>query len=227
MNKKALKITGWVIGGIIGLIILIVITFFSIKFLTRNFYVTEPEEWMNKYADILMQYNADDIELQLIYSNDIDNIPVLLMEYDGYFDDQIIVCKVDEYNETDCQEVSNVSNLKILYNIERQKYEFYLYGRGFYYDTYVNLNDFNEEYNVYNGYINTQEESKIKFNDLFLNVIDVDDWIEFESFNVNKNKWLRVLSRENNNKKNIKKYLTPAIENNIKNRLDNYHKDKI
>lgn len=215
---KKLKILKWTVIIVLFLALLVIGAYFCINFVINTIKEKIPPEWIKYYATNISEESDEyyDSEFQIIEVNE-NSTPVLLLKYD----DGTLICKYDE-EVSECYRAAYVSSLRILYNIEEEKYQLFLYGKGYYYDIYVNLE---------NDYIyHVDSEGRIastndKFSDKYLNVTYVSDWVKLNSSYFDNNKKLiSILMEEKNKNKTINTYLTDSMKENIDKKLDKEEK---
>lgn len=241
MNKKKMIIISTV--AIIVIAVITVLTYFLLKGDSSS----EEEEkiaWQEAYKTYLSgkipnTVNYPNLEMQLVYFCD-EEIPVLLIRYD-YEDSKFIDMNlVDETGKTIAGAgTSGIGKLKVLYNKESEKYEWFICREYQTYYAYTNLEDFVEsarvtfasngtdnsveieEYTIYKTATNKSTREK-EFEAKYIDTNSEDlanNWI---SFNTDDYKYSlsNLIKDEANKNKKADTVITEEIKSNVSSKIE-------
>lgn len=231
-SKKKAWIIGGIIGGVLLLAILILVGWFALgavkKFVDKNV----PPTWLKAYEETLTDTSSDILDYDDVYvqivdiKNTKDSIPALILRYDDYYyDDGMIIYQSDKNGNLSSKSLDSDSSLVVLYNRETKEYELFKYTYNYsyysYYDAvYESLEDEDKVYRLEDGEYEDENGDYKKFDSLYVTATTLNDWVELDDLDsINSKELISILMREKNKEKTVDTYVTDDVKESVNNQV--------
>lgn len=229
-SKKKFWIIGGIVGGVVLLALIALIAWLCISSILKNIKKNTPPSWLREYAEVLQfDIDYDEVEFQIINLGEYkDSIPSLLVKYDDYwYDGGLNIYTVDKNGSLNSKYFDEDSELKILYNRETKKYEFFVYTEGYYNDSYESLMGEDKKYNVSDGKFYDENGDLKKFESLYIEATEIIGWLELEDLNTMPSReLLSILMKEKNKEKTLDTYLTDPVKKSVDKKIEQIEKEE-